>query len=365
MRFLRSVPGRLLVASVILAALYFLGNRLSNRETFNQYYFRIVMLCGIAIILSASLNLVNGITGQFSIGHAGFMAIGGYVAAAFTVYGQHRFLPALDNASPWVQQGVLLLATLVGGLAAALFGLIVGLPSLRLRGDYLAIVTLGFGEIVRVTLLNIEAVGGAAGFSGYTSERWGVVSIPALTSFVAVYAVVILLVVLSRCLAASTPGLSFLAVREDEVAAEAMGVNTSRIKVTAFVLSAFFAGTAGSLYAHMDGYLKPDEFGFLRSIEIVTMVVMGGMGSVSGAVVGAIILTAAPEMMRDPLEHLAERHVLPAWISPDLVRQLLYALLLIVLMLTRPQGIFGQRELSLRWLFQRGRARLRAPMTKA
>lgn len=365
MAFLRSLIGRLIVAVAIVAVLYFIGEYLGNRQRFNPYYFRILMLCGIAIILAVSLNLVNGVTGQFSIGHAGFAAIGGYTGAALTVYGQHRFLPGLDNASIWVQQGALLLSMLVGGTAAAIFGLVLGLPSLRLRGDYLAIVTLGFGEIVRVALLNIEAVGGAAGFSGIASEKYGRITIPGLTTFLSVFAVVILLIVLSRNLLRSTQGLAFFSVREDEVAAEAMGVNTSRIKVTAFVLSAFFAGVAGALFAHFDRYLKPDEFGFLRSIELVTMVVMGGMGSISGAVVGAVILTAAPELMRDPLDNLARRHILPSTISPDLIRMLLYSLLLIVLMLTRPQGIFGQREISLRGLFPRRRLKIGAPLTRA
>lgn len=361
---LRTWALRLIAGAVVAGLIFWIGRLVENPQRFDAYYARIIILSGIAIILAVSLNLVNGVTGQFSIGHAGFMAVGAYVGAALTVYGQYRFLPDLRDpahAGPWGEYGALLLAMSAGGLAAALLGFLVGLPSLRLRGDYLAIVTLGFGEIVRVVLLNVNAVGGPAGFSGYTLEGHGRVTIPALTNFFWVYLVVALLVLFSRNLLRSAPGLTFFSVREDEVAAEAMGVNVSRIKVTAFVLSAFFAGVAGALFAHYDTYLKPDTFRFLRSIEIVTMVVMGGMGSISGSIVGAIILTAAPEVMRDKLGDMARAGRLPASLSPDLVRQFLFALLLIVLMLTRPQGIFGNREVSLRGLFARRRRTLGAP----
>src|SRR5688572_21230999 len=158
MPFLRTWYGKLAFFLGLVAVLYFLNGILSDRKLFNPYHFRIVMLIGIAMILAVSLNLVNGVTGQFSIGHAGFMALGAYTGAALTVYGQHRFFPPLSSASPLMQHGALLLAMLAGGLAAALAGFLVGLPSLRLRGDYLAIVTLGFGEIIRVAFVNIEAV---------------------------------------------------------------------------------------------------------------------------------------------------------------------------------------------------------------
>jgi branched-chain amino acid transport system permease protein len=364
MAFFRSWFGKLVLCLALVAVLVYLDAWLSNRRVFNPYHFRIVILIGLSIILAVSLNLVNGVTGQFSIGHAGFMALGAYAAAALTVYGQHRLFPRLDNAPAVTQHAALIAAMLVGGSVAALAGLLVGLPSLRLRGDYLAIVTLGFGEIIRVAILNIEAVGGSSGFRGYVSPR-GYVSIPQLTGFLWVYLVVAVVVLFSRNLLRSTHGLAFFSVREDEVAAEAMGVDTTRIKVTAFVMSAFFAGVAGALYAHYDTYLKPDSFGFLRSIEIVTMVVLGGMGSISGAVLGAAILAAVPEVLRVWLGGLTRSGVLPQGTSPDLIRQLLYALLLIVLMLTRPQGIFGSREISLRGLFQQRRRKIGAPLTGA
>ena len=292
----------------------------------NAYYQRILMLCGISVILAVSLNLVNGLTGQFSIGHAGFMAVGGYASAVLTMRVLAPVLAGMLAAgvpAPVAQGVVLLVALLGGGALAALAGWAVGLPSLRLRGDYLAIVTLGFGEIIRVAILNIDAIGGARGLSG----------VPQYTSFFWVFLWAVIVVVLSYNLLKSTHGRAMLAVREDEVAAEALGVDTTRYKVTAFVLSAFFAGVAGGLFAHFDGYLNPSSFTFLRSIEIVTMVVLGGMGSVSGSVLAAIFLTALPELLRPVKEY----------------RLVIYAFLLIVLMITRPQGLLGTRELRLPW----------------
>jgi branched-chain amino acid transport system permease protein len=362
MGFFRTWYGKLALGLGIVLVLFWLDSVLGNKKAFNPYYFRIVKLVGISIILAVSLNLVNGVTGQFSIGHAGFMALGAYTAAAFTVFGQGGLLPRLDHAPPAMQNLALVLAMLAGGGAAAAAGFLVGLPSLRLRGDYLAIVTLGFGEIIRVAILNIPAVGGAAGFSKWMSPK-GLITIPGLTTFFWIYLVAAGVVLFSRNLLRSTAGLTFFAVREDEVAAEAMGVNTTRVKVTAFVMSAFFAGVAGALYAHNDRYLQPESFGFLRSIEIVTMVVLGGMGSISGSVLGAIILASAPDVLRVWLDPLKKQHVLPPNVSLDLVRQFLYALLLVVLMLTRPQGIFGSREVSLRGLFPRRKRDIGAPLT--
>jgi len=305
-----------------LAALEFLLPKLVT----NTYYLRILMLCGINVILAVSLNLVNGLTGQFSIGHAGFMAVGGYASAIVTM----RVLPPVAAAlaasgmpEPLAEGIVLLLALLAGGALAAVAGWAVGLPSLRLRGDYLAIVTLGFGEIIRVAITNIDAVGGARGLSG----------VPRYTTFFWVALWVVIVVTLSYNLLKSSHGRAMLAVREDEVAAEALGIDTTRTKVIAFVLSAFFAGVAGGLFAHFDAYLNPSSFTFLRSIEIVTMVVLGGMGSVSGAILAAIFLTGLPELLRPVKEY----------------RLVIYSLLLIVLMITRPQGLLGTRELRLPW----------------
>jgi branched-chain amino acid transport system permease protein len=293
----------------------------------NSYYLRVIMLCGINVILAVSLNLVNGFTGQFSIGHAGFMAIGAYTSAVITMKALPGAIAAMAAVGipPILAHGAALLtATLAGGSLAAVAGLAVGLPSLRLRGDYLAIVTLGFGEIIRVVILNVDAIGGARGLSG----------VPAYTNFFWVALWVVIVVGVSYNLLASTHGRAMLAIREDEIAAESLGVPTTRYKVMAFVVSAFFAGVAGALYAHYDSYLNPASFTFLRSIEIIAMIVLGGMGSVSGAIMAAIALTVLPEALRGVKEY----------------RMVIYAMLLIVLMITRPSGIMGTRELKLPWM---------------
>jgi len=283
----------------------------------NPYFYRILVLCGLNVMLALSLNLVNGITGQFSIGHAGFMAVGAYASAAFTVYAVPRLFGVGPEASGLVIVGPLLLALLVGGLTSAAAGFLVGLPSMRLRGDYLAIVTLGFGEIIRVAILNIDAVGGARGFAG----------IPRRTDLAWVIAGALATWVVLRNLLRSYHGRAFLAIREDEIAAEALGVPTTRYKVTAFVIAAFFAGVAGALFAHYT-YLHTNSFTFMKSIEVIVMVVLGGMGSLLGSVLGATVLTALPEALR--------------FASSE--RLIIYSLLLIVLMIARPQGILGKTE---------------------
>ena len=317
--------GRALKTALILGVLVAV-NWLLPALIPNSYYLRVVMLCGINVILAVSLNLVNGFTGQFSIGHAGFMAIGAYASAVLTMRAFPGAIAALAGAGvpPTVAHGAaLLVAAVLGGLLAALAGLAVGMPSLRLRGDYLAIVTLGFGEIIRVVILNVDAIGGARGLSG----------VPGYTNFFWVALGVVAVVGVSYNLLHSTHGRAMLAIREDEIAAEALGVPTTKYKVTAFVVSAFFAGVAGALYAHYDSYLNPSSFTFLRSIEIIAMIVLGGMGSVSGAILAAIALTVLPEALRPVKEY----------------RMVIYAALLIVLMITRPSGILGTRELSLPW----------------
>jgi len=283
----------------------------------NPYFYRILVLCGLNVMLALSLNLVNGITGQFSIGHAGFMAVGAYASAAFTVYAVPRLFGVGPEASGLVIVGPLLLALLVGGLTSAAAGFLVGLPSMRLRGDYLAIVTLGFGEIIRVAILNIDAVGGARGFAG----------IPRRTDLAWVIAGALATWVVLRNVLRSYHGRAFLAIREDEIAAEALGVPTTRYKVTAFVIAAFFAGVAGALFAHYT-YLHTNSFTFMKSIEVIVMVVLGGMGSLLGSVLGATVLTALPEALR--------------FASSE--RLIIYSLLLIVLMIARPQGILGKTE---------------------
>jgi branched-chain amino acid transport system permease protein len=290
-------------------------------DNIDAYFFTIIMYAGINIILAVSLNLVNGFTGQFSMGHAGFMSVGGYTAAYITT-SLAASNPALMS-SPVSATLVFVASMIAGGLMASAAGYLVGLPSLRLKGDYLAIVTLGFGEIIRVTILNIDAIGGARGMP----------NIPALSNFGWVFTVVVITVFMVWRLVNSSYGRAFLSVREDEIAAEAMGVNTTRAKVRAFVIGAFFAGVAGALFAHYLRYLNPQTFDFNRSFEIIIMVVLGGMGSVTGSVVAAIFLTVVREALR-PLQEITRLDF----------RMVIYALMLIVLMLTRPNGLFGTRE---------------------
>jgi branched-chain amino acid transport system permease protein len=317
----------------------------------DQYVREIVLTIGINIILAVSLNLVNGHTGQFSIGHAGFMAIGAYVSAWITTVATPKWWPALDLSEGGLAGTLIFLgALLAGALLAALAGLVIGIPTLRLRGDYLAIATLGFGEIIRVVIQNTETVGGSRGFSvnnGYTTIFWTYL-FAALTIYVVAN------------LVNSAYGRGFLAVRDDEVAAESIGVNTTKYKVIAFVLAAFFAGIAGALYAHFKQYLHPDGFNFLKSIEVVVMVILGGMGSTFGVIAAAIVLSLLPEALRfipQVYEHLFGIQ-LPHLID-DLLknRMLIYSILLIILMLTRPQGLFGGRGGRPAFLYKKKTAR--------
>ncbi len=285
----------------------------------------------INMILAMSLNLVNGYTGQFSLGHAGFMAVGAYVSG---------YLSSLITlpAGP-LQILYFLLFAVAGGVMAAAAGWVVGLPSLRLKGDYLAIVTLGFGEIIRVLLLNTQAVGGARGMYGITGPTDWTLGGLTVSKFVtgythALFWVVVCFVTIWR-LVRSSHGRAFLSVREDEVAAEAMGINTTQAKVRAFVLSSFFAGIAGSIFAHYANYLNPSSFAFMRSIDAVIMVVLGGMGSLTGSLVAAVFITVVPELLR-PLQQIT---------GVDL-RMVIYALSLVLLMILRPKGLFGTSEIS-------------------
>ena len=277
---------------------------------FNSYWLFITYDIAINVILAVSLNLINGYTGQFSLGHAGFMAVGAYTAAAIT----NQF----GDLNPFAAGAVFSGALLAGGALAAGAGLLVGIPTLRLRGDYLAIVTLGFGEIIRVIFQNMQAVGGARGLSvahGWTDFFWAFGAAAA-----AVYVV--------AALVHSTYGRGFLAVRDDEVAASAMGINPVRYKVTAFVVGAFFAGVAGGLYAHSKQFITPGGFNFMQSVSIVVMVILGGMGNTVGVILAAVLLTLLPEFLRPIAEY----------------RMILYSLLLVVLMLARPQGLFTFRK---------------------
>ncbi|MFD6441295.1 branched-chain amino acid ABC transporter permease [Peribacillus sp. NPDC060186] len=269
----------------------------------NPFYQNTLMFIGINIILAASLHLIIGVTGQFSIGHAGFLAVGAYASAVITMKLQMPFTVAL----------------IVGGLVAALAGLIIGIPSLRLKGDYLAIATLGFGEIVRIMLLNIDYVGGASGMQ-----------VSHLTTWPWVFASVLVTIIVIRNFTSSTHGRACISIREDETAADSMGINTTYYKVVAFAIGAFFAGIAGGLYAHNFYIIQPSNFGFLKSFDILILVVLGGLGSLSGAVLAAILLTIVTTFLQDYPE----------------TRMIIYSLVLIVMMLYRPQGLMGTKEIT-------------------
>lgn len=290
---------------------------------FDSFIQLMLIMVLINIILAMSLNLVNGYTGQFSLGHAGFMATGAYFSAFLSTQ-----IPLLDGPLQFFNY---VFFALCGGGLAALAGYFVGLPSLRLKGDYLAIVTLGFGEIIRVVLLNTQAVGGARGMYGIPG--------PTTHKFLMGYShgifwVLITFFVIWRLLK-STHGRAFLSVREDEIAAEAMGINTTKVKVRAFVISSFFAGVAGSIFAHFTNYLNPSSFSFNRSVDVIIMVVLGGMGSLSGSILAAVFITLMPELLR-PLQEIT---------GVDL-RMVIYSLFLIFLMILRPKGIFGSKEIT-------------------
>jgi branched-chain amino acid transport system permease protein len=307
-----------------------------------DYPKRIMLDCGVAMIAAISLTIVNGFTGQFSIGHAAFMAIGGYTSGFITYYFLLKTTyPGSATGSLFGStQWLLAIACVAGGLASAIAGWVVGLPSLRLKGDYLAIVTLGFGEIVRVLLQQTPkqiystedfqtqsiwsvlwppAVGGASGFEG----------LPKVSNLFWVYLFASVTAIFTYRLKTSSYGRAMLSIREDEIAAEAMGINVTRLKVRAFMLAAFFAGVAGALYAHEPGnQLQPVDAGFSRSFDIVMMVVLGGLGSISGSALAAILIT-----------------VLNAYLTKwGQFRMPIFALALILVMIFRPKGLFGVHE---------------------
>jgi branched-chain amino acid transport system permease protein len=295
-----------ILALVIFGIFQFL---ISERILSSFWRLNIIVIC-INIILASSLNLINGITGQFSLGHAGFMAIGAYMSAVFTMFLHAPFIVSL----------------LAGGIAAGILGFLIGLPTLRLQGDYLAIATLGLGEIIRICILNTNAVGGASGLSGIPSE----------TTFAWAFFVMIVTLFIIKNIVNSSHGRACISIRENEIAAEAMGINTTKYKVFAFALGAVFAGFAGGLFSHYFTIAHPSSFTFMKSFDILTMVVLGGLGSISGSIIGALILTFITAVLQSYPEF----------------RMIIYALALIIMMLYKPNGIFGSKELShylLRW----------------
>ncbi len=289
---------------LILVILFSLIQYIITTGLLNQYYqINLTSMC-INIILAVSLNLINGFTGQLSLGHAGFMAVGAYAAVIMTQMLSQPFIIGL----------------LVACVAAGIAGFIIGVPTLRLKGDYLAIATLAFGEIIRVVLQNIDYVNGPA----------GIARIAKLTNWAWLFGATVITILVVVNLINSSYGRAIISIREDEIASELMGINTTRYKVLAFVIGAMFAGLAGALYAHYFYIIKPETFNFLKSFDILVMVVLGGLGSTTGAIIAAIFITALTAALQS----------FPA------IRMILYALILLIVMIYRPQGLMGNQEFS-------------------
>lgn len=309
---MRLLNSKNIFSTAAAAIIFILVQVLINTGVIDSYLQLNLMLICINIILAAGLNLITGFTGQFSLGHAGFMAVGAYISAIVTArLGQP-----------------LIFGVLAAALGAALAGLIIGIPTLRLRGDYLAIATLGFGEIIKIIGLNIDYIGGASGFN----------DIPQYTNWAWVYFTVIAAIVIIKNLINSKAGRACIAIREDEIAAESTGVNTTYYKVLAFIVGAIFAGIAGALYANYFYFIKPDSFGFLKSIDILVIVVFGGMGSITGSVLGAVVLSLISAYLQK---------------YPEL-RMVIYSIVLFIIMVYRPQGIMGTSEFNLNFLKKKG-----------
>lgn len=279
----------------------------------SPYYYSVLIILGINIILSVSLALLNGFTGLFTMGHAGFMAIGAYTSASVVMF----LLPT----APFVVQ--LIVGSLAAGLIAGLVGFLIGISCLRLAGDYLGMVTLGFGEIIRIILLNVDAVGGARGMT----------DIPVYMNLGSVFLLTIVTILVIKRVRDGRLGRAMLSIKENEMAANMMGINPLNIKVKAFVISSFIAGLAGSFFAHSEGYLSTQTFTFVKSFEVIAMNVVGGLGSLSGAIMGGAILTILPEGLR----------VVQDITGIDL-RMIIYALTIILIMILRPQGLMGNKE---------------------
>jgi branched-chain amino acid transport system permease protein len=299
-----------LLMPAFLTGILFLSLAIHRWELLDPYIQLIVMYIGINIILTLSLNLINGYMGEFSVGHAGFMAIGAYVASFLTV----KAIPA--HLVAWLFP----LTVIVGGAAAALVGLMVAFPSFKTRGDYLAIVTLAFGMIVKSAIENIDSLGGPRGFLGMEKLT--------ILPWVAFWVVLSLWII--RNLIYSNFGRGVLSIREDEIAGDLMSVNTRHVKVLAFTVSSFFAGVAGALFAHLLQFINPRSFDILKSTDILIMVYLGGVGSIAGSILGASIYTLLLEILRP----------MGIW------RMVLMPLLLVMLMLFRPKGIMGLKEFS-------------------
>src|SRR5471030_1164072 len=292
------------ILGIVITYLILFG--LMSANLINSYYTGIITLVLINIILAVSLNLIVGFTGQLCLGHAGFMSIGAYISAIIT---QKAGMPFI-------------ISIFIGAIIACMFAALIGYPTLKLTGDYFAITTLAFCEIIRIIIMNIDSVGGARGFTG----------IPRKTTFTLAFLFMVATVVVIYNIIHSSQGRAMLSIRENEIAAESIGINAFKYKMMSFIIGAFFAGLAGGLYSHYMGYIQPASFDFNKSIDYLTFVVFGGMGSLSGSIIATIILTFLPELLR----------------SMQDFRMIIYPLALIILMIFRPQGLLGDKEVSLK-----------------
>ena len=308
------MPVRYLM-NTVLVALLFTALSFTTQNLLSTYENKVLLTVGINIILAVSLNVATGYLGQLPLGHAGFMAVGAYTCALFTKYS-----PLPDGIS-------FALGLALGTLMAGLFGVLIGIPALRLTGDYLAILTLGFGEIIRITLNNIDDV---LGFKLFYGAK-GLKNIPKYSNYINVFVCVVITCFAIHAMMKSRHGRAILAIRDNEIAAESCGIQTTYYKVMAFSFSAAFAGLAGGLYACYLGVLDPSTFGFMKSIEILVMVVLGGMGSMLGSILSATVLTILPEATR----------------SFESYRMVVYSMVLILMMIFRPGGLLGSYDFSM------------------
>ena len=300
---------------ILLTSLCVLIVGLNKFGIVNKYFLSILRLVCINVVLAVSLNITVGNLGQITLGHAGFMSIGAYTAALFT---KAHIIPGI---------GGYIVGMILGGLLACFIGIIIGVPALRLKGDYLAIVTLASGEIIRVLIEFFDFTGGAQGISG----------IPKMQSFPIIYIISCICIMLMFSVMTSRHGRAVLSIREDEIASESSGINVTYYKTFAFALSAFFAGIAGAMYAHNIGVIGAKIFDYNKSFDILVMVVLGGMGSFTGAVLSSITLTIIPEMLRGFADY----------------RMIIYSIVLILMMIFRPEGLFGRKEFSITGLVNR------------
>ncbi|MEX1377278.1 MAG: branched-chain amino acid ABC transporter permease [Eubacteriales bacterium] len=301
-----------LINTALILLVYVVIQLLLSKGVLSRFYSTIIILICINIIMATSLNLSVGFMGQLVLGHAGFMAIGAYTAGLLGVALNTTGMPGFI---------ILIICLLAGGLLASIAGIIIGIPALRLRGDYLGIMTLGFAEIVRITITNL---------TGLTKGAQGLTRIPTIANFTNVYFIMVLCVVVIMMLSRSRHGRAIISIKENEIAAESVGIDTTFYKVSGFAISAFIGGIGGGLFAFTYGYISPKNFTFMKSVDILVIACLGGLGSITGSILAAIVFTILPELLRDFDEY----------------RMIAYSLALILMMLFRPQGLFGTSELS-------------------